>query len=159
MFFLYAFMIAVASPIAWILNAEAVAVFAGLFGSRPWPLVALTLAAGQCLTFSLLFVGGEGLARRVGPFRRQIDRLRAEPVRWERYRRAAGWWLAAAAGIGFPPLVAMAALAPALGVSYRMFALIALGGRTARFFVFAGLPTLFADFLPMDAIPDWLRAL
>lgn len=157
-FYLILFLVALVSPLIWLFNAEVIAVWGGLVAARPWALVALALAAGQCLAFSALFLGGDRLTRRVGPLRRRVERLQQHPERLERYRRAAVWWLAAAAAVGIPPLVALSPLAPALGVRFRTFALVALGGRTLRFMVLAGLPGLFADWLPLDALPDWLRA-
>lgn len=159
MFYLAILAVGLVSPVIWLFNAEVVAVWAGLVATRPWLPVALTLAVGQAATFSLLFVGGEQLAQRIGPLRRSVERFRCDPARVERFRRSAVWWLLAAAVVGLPPLVATSAIAPALGVRFRTFALVALLGRTLRFIVLAGVPDLFSDWFPVDGLPAWLREL
>ncbi len=157
MFYLAAFFVGFASPVVWLLNAEALAILAGLVGARPWPAVGLTLACGQIACLSLLFYGGEGLCRRVAPLRRHLERFRADPRRLERTRAGATWALVTAALFGLPPLMAMAALAPGLGLRYRTFFGVAFGGRLLRFCLLAGVPTLFSDLVPAGAVPEWLR--
>ena len=157
MYYLLAYLAAVASPIVWLLNAEAIAVLSGLSASRPVWLVALVLTAGQVTMFTALYFGGDRLLRRIGPLRRQIDRLAADPVRLERWRRRATATVAAAALVGLPPMSAFAAIAPALGVRYRTLALVATAGRGLRFLLLASLPQLFAGWFPVESLPEWLR--
>jgi len=158
-FYLVMLAIGLVSPVVWLFNAEVVAVWAGLVATRPWPPVVFLLAAGQAVTFSLLFLGGDQLARRFGWLRRRVERFQSDAARLERFRRGSLWWLLAAAIIGIPPLVALSAIAPSLGVRFRTFALVALGGRTVRFFLLAGLPGLFSRWFPVEALPEWLRTI
>ncbi len=156
MFYLYAFLLALPSPIVIVFNAEAVAVLVGLFDTRPWFLAALVLTVGQCVTFSLLYYGGEGLSHRWGWLRRKLEVLRADPEREERYRSSTERWLAVAALFGFPPLTVMSVLAPSFEVRFRNFLALAFIGRLIRFGLLSGIPNQFAAWFPVDSVPSWI---
>ena len=159
MFYLIVFLLTIPSPIFFILNAEALSVLVGLVGSRPWPLAVLAVTAGQCVLFSGLYLGGDKLTRRFEWLNRRVSEIAKDPERMDRYRGATEKFLILAGLFGLPPLVAMSALSPALGVRFRVFFAIAFSTRFLRFALLAGLPHAFADWFPLEAVPAWIRDL
>ncbi|MEZ4466243.1 MAG: hypothetical protein R3F43_17765 [bacterium] len=64
MFYLLTFLAVIPSPVLMFINGEAWAVFVGLMGTRDWMLLALAIACGQTVGFTLLyFFGGKALGR------------------------------------------------------------------------------------------------
>ena len=159
MFYLYAFILSIPSPIISIINAEAVALFVGIAGTRPWLMVGFTMAAGQCVTFSLLYFFGEAICRHFKWLKKKVDALHTDTIRMAKYQKYTAWWLVLAALFGLPPLSVLAVLAPSFHVKFRLFFAIAYGGRFLRFCLLAGMPSLFTGWVPIPDMPDWLDTL
>ena len=154
MFYLFSFALALPSPVlGFVISAEAWAVFVGLAGTRMWAPVALVLAAGQCVTFALLFTFGGALLRRFPRLQAQVDRIDLARFSKQRYG-----WLLVGAVVGLPPVVGLALLAPASKVRLAPFLGIAFAGRALRFGLLAGLPRLFSGWFDVNVIPASIRA-
>lgn len=154
MFYLASFLLAIPSPIVFVINSEGWAAFVGLAGTRPWPAVALALAAGQTVCFVILYFGGERLLHRLPGAQRKLERFDRE-----RYK---GWlhiWTGTAALLGLPPMVLISALGTGLGLSLPALVGLSLAGRFVRFGALASVPTLLGGTLPVDWIPAWLQTL
>jgi hypothetical protein len=153
-FYAVSFLLAIPSPVIWLFSSDGWAAFVGLAGTRPWPLVALVLAAGQTVCFGALYLGGDRLVRRFPRVQRRIERFDAG-----RFHGLVYLWLALGAVVGLPPMLAMSVLGRTLNLSFATLVAFSLAGRFLRFAVLAAVPAYFAGHLPLDWIPDWLRAL
>lgn len=154
MFYLLTMLAVIPSPVLMFINGEAWAVFVGLMGTRNWVLLALSIAAGQTIGFSLLYFFGDRVVARWKRLQRAVDAFDREKL-----RRNAPWALGAGGLIGLPPHFANAVLCPVVGVPYRMLLLTTLVGRSTRYLILAGVPAYFSQHINLDWIPEWLRAL
>lgn len=142
------------SPVLMFINGEAWAVFIGLMGTRNWVLLALAIAAGQTIGFSLLYFVGEHWVRRWGRLQSAIDRFDREKL-----RRNAPLALSVGSLIGLPPHNVMAVLCPVVGVRYRLLLITTFCGRSIRYLILAGIPAYFSQYIDLSWMPEWLRAL
>jgi membrane protein YqaA with SNARE-associated domain len=108
------FGISLLGTVVWVVSPEAAA---ALYASqRVWhPLViGLVVACGQAVTQAALFAFGDLLRRRWPRFDRQCERVR---LRFGRTLQRGSALLASSSGLlGLPPVSAVAALAPGLGL-------------------------------------------
>lgn len=114
----------------WIVNAEASAIYYGsALGFAPL-LVGLACASGQTAMYVVLYAGGERLTRWHW-YGSRIERVR------ERWRPQLERWFLPCAGLaavlGFPPALAMPALAPGFAVSLVRVLPVLFAGRLLRF--------------------------
>lgn len=152
MFYLLTLGLAIPSPL--FAFSEAWAVFIGLVGQRHWLLVAFTLAVGQTIGFTLMYIFGERLLPRI----RKLDQA-AKKLNRERIKAHAPWVLALGAVTGVPPHLAMCALAPVLRIPYALLLPITFLGRMVRFGVLAGVPQAFSGWFDPSGLPEWVLAL
>lgn len=153
MIYLWIALIVIPSPVIIIISSEAIAVLWSLKGYHP-ALLALSLAIGQTIGFSILCYFGEQLSAR---WRRMREKL--EKVDLERYRNYAPRLIAWSAFIGIPP-VNISCLA-AGAVKTRVITLIPLLfiGRFLRYWIVASVPELFNDYINISQLPLWLQQL
>ncbi|MEZ4471945.1 MAG: VTT domain-containing protein [bacterium] len=154
MFYLLTFLAVIPSPVLMFINGEAWAVFVGLMGTRDWMLLALAIACGQTVGFTLLyFFGGKALGR-IPKLQRAVDRFDKEKL-----KARSPWLLSLGALIGLPPHNVMCAISPLVGLPFRQIFVITILGRGVRYMVLAGTPAYFAQYIDTSWIPEWLRAL
>lgn len=119
----------------WIANAETTAaLYAAKLGWNPFA-VATICTAGQMSVYGLLFRTGGWLVPKWRWLARQVERTKTK----HGHRLENGYLAttAFAAGLGVPPMSAMAVLASGFQVSLRHFLLLAGTLRFARFLAFA----------------------
>lgn len=154
MFYLLTMLAVIPSPVLMFINGEAWAVFIGLMGTRNWVLLALAIAAGQTIGFTLLYVFGHRWVSRWVRLQAAIDRFDREKL-----RRNAPWALSLGGLIGLPPHNVMAVLCPVVGVRYRLLFVTTICGRSIRYLILAGVPAYFSQYIDLSWMPEWLRAL
>ena len=120
-----------------LVNAELLLIGLSL-GVAPaaWPILVVTVAAGQMTGKALLFLTGGRIA---GPA------LAARLERWGLNGRRLGGGMslvALSAAVGLPPFYLVAVAAPALGVGLGTFFAVGLAGRIARFAAVLAIPGL-----------------
>ena len=150
MFYLIMTAVAIVSPVLAI--AEPIAVLGGLSTKVSWWFLAICLAFGQCIGFTLLYFFGQQFISRWRWLARKL-----ETVRLEEYAHRRSWFTFLAAGFGIPPLTALALAGPLYEPRYSIFIGISFLARVARFFVFAGAATLLIEYVDLSVLPDWLR--
>jgi membrane protein YqaA with SNARE-associated domain len=140
------FAVGVISGVFPLVNSEvALALTAMAIDSVPKVLtLAVIVSLGQSTTHSFLFFTARGVtkasAKKREKLQARIEKARALVERW------GNKWLlliSAAATLGFPPMILVALAAGALGVRWRMFVILDVTGRIARFMTIA----LAADYL------------
>lgn len=154
MFYLLTFLAVIPSPVLMFLNGEAWAIFVGLMGTRDWVLVALAIACGQTVGFTLLYFFGGRVLGRIPRLKRAMDRFDREKL-----ATRAPWLLSLGSVVGLPPHNIMCAVSPLVGVRFRTVLTITLVGRGLRYLVLAGTPAYFAHYIDTSWIPQWLREL
>ena len=153
MVYLWIALVVIPSPVIIIISSEAIAILWSLKGYNPI-LIALSLALGQTVGFSLITLFGERLGAKWAWVRKRLD-----GVDLERYRRFAPRLVAWSAFVGIPPVNVTCLAAGA--VKTRLWTLIPLLiiGRFARYWIVASVPELFSDYINVEHLPAWLRAL
>ena len=99
-------------------------------------LVGTIAAAGQCVGYVVLYTAGTSLMRLWPRLARKVDAAREQTL----HRLSAGFLptTGCAAVFGVPPMVAVAAIAPAFELGLLPLVGVAFGGRFLRFTVAAG---------------------
>jgi membrane protein YqaA with SNARE-associated domain len=129
------FLVCVAGGFVWLFNAEAAAVAYGGMGRWHPALVGVTCAAGQVVSYTVLFFGGGWLLARWRQARERIERTR---VRYgARLERSFLALTASGALVGLPPMTVLAAIAGGFRVRYPALIAIAFCLRFVRFTVLA----------------------
>ncbi len=153
-FYLATLLAGAISPVFPVVSIEAWVVFVGVFGERPSLLVSLSAATGQLLCFVLLYHFGARAVLRLPFVVRKLDRF--EPAR---YAVRARYFVCSASLVGLPPMNLMSVVAPGLGVKAPLFTFIAFTGRAFRLSVLVVFASAVRDYFPVEAVPEFLRAL
>jgi len=117
----------------WPISPEAAAVYyVTVAGWSPLAVGALA-AAGQAAAALVLFFAGGQLRKRWAWFDRKCEGAR---TKMGKYAARGHWALAASSGLfGVPPMSVTSALAPGLGVPFRLFLPVVFVARVVRFVV------------------------
>jgi len=138
---LASFVIAFASALIPLVNAEAYLVFAALaFPAGSLTTVVVMVTAGQMSGKVILFLAGRGTLRL--PLQRHQDRLEQARATLERYRTASGAVIFLSALSGLPPFYFVSLAAGVLRLSLTGFVLWGSAGRGLRFAACAFAPQL-----------------
>ena len=117
---------AVVSSLVPLVNAELLLIGLAVASPSAAPLLVVVMAAGQMVGKSVLFLGGGRLTR---------SKLESRLARWRldgRTCRARAPLIGISAFTGLPPFYLVSIAAPALGVSFRTYLAVGLGGRVVR---------------------------
>lgn len=148
---LFLLAIGVVGTVIPIFSPEGTAVAYGHSSSwSPW-IIGAVAAAGQCLTFSALYLGGARLIPRFRGLNALLERTR---VRFADHLERR-YLVAVAFGsfLGIPPAIGLAALAPGFGVPLAHVLPILYVGRTVRLALLASTGPF------LDDVWRWLKAL
>ncbi len=151
MIYLLVLLLVIPSPIFIVFNSEVIAVVLGLKGHPFW-LVALCLATGQTIGFSLLYFFGRWFCDRWQALAKKLDSFNLS-----RFKEKSDYFLCAGALTGLPPLNVMSILAPKVGVPFYKISMITFSFRLLRYLILAGIPQFFAPYLNLEALPAWLN--
>jgi membrane protein YqaA with SNARE-associated domain len=127
---------AAAASVFWFIPVWATcALYSSQLGWPPW-LVGLVAASAQCVGYSGLYAAGDRLAGAWPGFAKRVESAR---LRWSGRLDHAYLPSTVLGGLtGVPPMVALAALAPAFEVPLAPFLGCVFVGRVVRFTLFAG---------------------
>jgi len=116
--------------IFWLVSCEAFAVAAGLTSDPRFHglALAMTIAAGQCIGFAVLYYFGDVALRYSAKLRERVECFDRE-----RFERTASVIVFLGAWFGFPPLVATAVVAGTVRLPFPRFLSIVFIGRIIRF--------------------------
>jgi membrane protein YqaA with SNARE-associated domain len=142
--------VAIVSPVLAI--AEPIAVIGGLSSKVSWWLLAICLASGQCIGFTIFYFFGQRIIARWQWLARKFERVSLDEYA---HRRNLFTFLAAA--FGMPPATALALAGPLYEPRFRVLISITFFGRLSRFLVVAGAATIFVDYVDLSQLPTWLR--
>ena len=141
------FALSFVSALIPLVNAEAMLAWAATQDSAPLVVVAALAAVGQVMGKLLWYYAGMRTVR-IGWMQRKLAKGRHQDrlARWQAATRdrplAVAGLVFAAAFVGLPPYLAVAAVAGVLGVGVRLFVVIGLVGRFLRFWLVLELAAL-----------------
>ncbi|MEE2757551.1 MAG: hypothetical protein VYA30_12925 [Myxococcota bacterium] len=141
--------LAVISPVLAI--AEPIAVIAGLSTKVEWWLVALCLATGQTIGFTLMYFFGEFFLAKWTWLSQKLRRVNVAE-----YAHKRQFFTSLASLFGVPPLTALALAGPLYEPRFGGFISLVFGCRLTRFLVFAGSATALMGYVDRSIIPEWL---
>ncbi|MBV69882.1 MAG: hypothetical protein CMH52_00910 [Myxococcales bacterium] len=141
--------LAIMSPVLAI--AEPIAVIAGLSTKVEWWLVALCLASGQTIGFTLMYFFGEFFLAKWTWLAQKLRRVNVEE-----YAHKRQLFTSFASLFGMPPLTALALAGPLYEPRFSGFISLVFTCRFARFLVFAGAATALMGYVDPSIIPKWL---
>ncbi len=133
---------------------EPLAVYFGLTGALMWGPAAVSIAVGQTVGFTILYVFGSQLRARVGWLRRKF-----EIFDFSRLGRGRTAMTASAGAFGLPPALVLSLAGPMYDPQAGVFIGTLLVTRIVRFGLLAGLPAAFGSFFEPDMAPEWVRGL
>ena len=141
--------VAIISPVLAL--AEPIAVIAGLSTKVEWWLVAICLAVGQAIGFTLMYFFGEFFLARWVWLSQKLRRVNVDEYAHKRllFTSLAGLF-------GMPPLTALAIAGPLYEPRFSGFISVVFGCRLLRFLVFAGAATALMEYVDRSIIPEWL---
>ena len=146
-------LLVIPSPILMIISSEAIAIILSLKGFSAI-LIALSLAVGQSIGFSLLYFFSDAICERWGKLQKGLARLDLEKL-----KNRAWPLLGCASFFGFPPQNVSSIAASMVKVPYPLFISITCGGRFARYWLIAFIPQYFQPLFDQVWLPDWLTSL
>ncbi len=148
------FLAAAVSPVFPVVSIEAWIVFGALIGQHAWLPFIAAAAGGQILCFCSLYLAGGRWVRGLPWVRRKLEKF--DP---QKYRRSSRVFYATASVFGIPPLNFMSIAGPTLNIPFPLFALFASAGRFFRLGMTYYFAQALQDYLPVEKIPEWIRAL
>lgn len=135
--YLALFVIAILSGVFPLTNAEAALIAIGAGSSYGWQklvLLAVIVALGQSITHASLYFSARGLSHAGAKRRPRLEAKIAKAHELaERWHKSEMLLMVLGATIGIPPQVLVALVAGVIGVRFRTFAAIDVGGRIVRF--------------------------
>ena len=133
------FLLGIPSPVFMFLNAEAWTITTVLLSDAQPLGVALMVALGQCVGYTLVYFNGPWLVARLPKLE-----ARLKAFDFERYRHASYAMLFLGCVAVFPPALLFTLLSRQLGFRYPFYLAVIMAGRCARFTILALLPQTFA---------------
>ena len=134
------FLWAIPSVPLWFMNIEAWVVIHALKGGIEPIGLALAAAAGQLVSFLLLYVFGHRILTKWRKLKEKVDRFDVG-----KFRTSGTFMLVTGASVGFPPHTVLSILAGSLKYNLIAFGCISAVGRVLRFFFLAYSPDVFRD--------------
>ena len=143
-------LIVIPSPVLIFISCETIAILWSLKGYHPL-LIAIALASGQTISFSLLCYFGDQLRERWERLHKLLD-----GVDLDRYRRYAPRLIAWASFVGIPPVNVSCLAAGAVQARLMILVPLIFLGRLARYWIVASLPDVFSEYINIQQLPQWL---
>ena len=143
--------VVIPSPILMMISSEAIAVVLALQGRSPL-LIAVALAVGQSIGFSLLYYFGEQICERWQTLKNKLDQFDLK-----KFQKNIPYFIASAAFAGLPPLNLSCIAASALKVRFLPLLILIVIGRWSRYFLIASIPEWFQKYFNPDLLPSWLQ--
>jgi membrane protein YqaA with SNARE-associated domain len=133
----YALMVvfAVPGPLLWFISTEAMVVYGVTQEGRDALLFPLCGALGQCITFTGLYLVGEKALKKVAYTRRKLEAL--TPEKRVRFSKGTTVGLISGSITGLPPVFVLGPLAASVHYPLWKLWIIAVAGRTLRFWLLA----------------------
>ena len=148
--YLSVILLVIPSPIFMMISSEAIAILLAMQSRSP-VLIALSLAIGQTIGFSLLFFFGDRITSRWTRLNQKLQTFDLEGL-----RNKGPLFISSASLFGLPPLNLCCIASSAIGLRYRMLCPLIFGGRFGRYVIISSIPHLFQDWFDPQLLPDWL---
>ena len=149
MSFVILYALSIVSPVLAI--GEPVCIALCLAKPSLWWLIALIITLGQMTGFAVLFFTGDRLLK----YLPKLDK-KLRSIDFERYQKSRTVATFSAGLFGLPPATAMSAAGPVVFHHPLPYFIFLFLGRSIRFWVVAGLPSLFVDRFDLNLTPAWL---
>ena len=149
MSFVILYALSIVSPVLAI--GEPVCIALCLAKPSLWWLIALIITLGQMTGFAVLFFTGDRLLK----YLPKLDK-KLRSIDFERYQKSRTVATFSAGLFGLPPATAMSAAGFPSSFTIHCPILSLFLGRSIRFWVVAGLPSLFVDRFDLNLTPAWL---